>query len=314
MTQNELIEMIDSTIYNNGVKGITAEVLASALKAIVSNSGTGGSSSSGDGALRIYGISGQDFNPDVLAEIESPEAGLPEDMVNVIKELYQTCINSNIEAYNKIVKSSKEGILPLVMFDSAWSNIITNLMYQIMYPEYSVEIEMCSSEPLCVARTLMSQDGYAVVDAVYLIAASDFTGEEGNSMDYPTGERGFELKLDGSLIFHSGSTSAVTILCPKEGTSAVLTEKEMESNRVIANGGLPSYVLPKIDWKGDDGNYIGEIAIAETQSQRQEDGSNNLHKSYYVIIELDGVVYLKRVVVSQSTGNTFLETVTAFNN
>lgn len=84
MTKEELIEMIDATINENGSRGITGKALNLALTEIVNAMGTGSGTGSGTGGVTLYCSMGnetdaqKESNAKVWAELKTmAEAGQP---------------------------------------------------------------------------------------------------------------------------------------------------------------------------------------------------------------------------------------------
>lgn len=95
MTKEELIEMIDATINENGSRGITGKALNLALTEIVNAMDTG---SSGAGGVTLYCMMGQEteeqkvHNAKVWAELKAmAEAGQPLPVITIdISEFFAT--------------------------------------------------------------------------------------------------------------------------------------------------------------------------------------------------------------------------------
>lgn len=125
MTKDELKTMLDSTIVANGQKGITAESLNNALTEMVDAAGEGGS---GDGALRIYGVTEMSLNSELIDMAGEIDAEFGSNIVAEVEE----AISKNIVTYNVIKTAITEGEdIPQIVMD-------TSLIAKIFLPSYGI--------------------------------------------------------------------------------------------------------------------------------------------------------------------------------
>lgn len=89
MKQEELIEMIDATINDNGQKGITGKALNLALKEIVNSAGNGGG-----GGLMLHYLPRYEIEQ-ILGNPEFPYQDKLNECVAHNKEIFKTIIDCN---------------------------------------------------------------------------------------------------------------------------------------------------------------------------------------------------------------------------
>ena len=138
MTKEELIEMIDATINENGSRSITGKALNLALTEIVNAMGTG----SGSGSLTLYFANGQETEEQKAANIAVreqcriiAEAGGTIPTINVdMTQMYASMVGPGISmsyvalgaAFDTIGAMTGEPALLVFIYESGQTTIIVN--------------------------------------------------------------------------------------------------------------------------------------------------------------------------------------------
>jgi hypothetical protein len=215
MAKQDVLDAINATIIENGVKGITADSLRNLLIMMTENAGEGGS---GDGALRVIVPDMMLLGPEVLSMGElSPVSW--EEMKSIVEQEmevdfseYDAAVKAsfahNANVVQQIIEKAKSGQgVSVVLDQTPYFPALTNISLQ-MEPDVAPFVEnytMCGVQPAGLAMMYMkpTPEGEVMMGGEVFECVLAPTGNinlDGMNHTYPSNMLIY-LNLDGSLQF-----------------------------------------------------------------------------------------------------------------
>jgi hypothetical protein len=228
MAMQDVIDAINATIVPNNAKAINADSLRNLLLLMTENMGSGGGSSSGDGALRVIVPELMLFGSDIIAATEgelSPSSWaivkpILEDELGVDFSEYGAVVNAsfahNANVLQQIIAKARVGKGVSILLDKTpYYPAATSIVLR-MEPETAAMIEEAfysSAQPASYIMTYVkpTPEGETIMGegqlSCALIPAGWTSAEELGPVNYSPNIV-IELLSDGSLKFHSDTESA----------------------------------------------------------------------------------------------------------
>lgn len=224
MAMQDVIDAINATIVPNNAKAINADSLRNLLLLMAENMGSGGGSSSGDGALRVIVPETLFFGLDI---IEATEGELSPSSWAIVKPILEDELGADFSEYGAVVNASfahNANVLQQILAKARLGQGVSIVLDQAPYypaatslilrmqPETAAMVEdglYSAAQPAGYIMSYMkpTPEGEATIGEgqfnCALIPAGGISGEANYS---PT--LMIELLSDGSLKFHPDTESA----------------------------------------------------------------------------------------------------------